>query len=106
MRVKSPFALQPDVQRQMPCWKADAYTMDGSAGSSATWLTPRALALPFHTRFHVAPPSVVFHRPKGGKPGLIDTEPPVTEEMPRTPRVVPTYMTCGLLGSMAIDEIE
>ena len=74
--------------------------------SISTWFTPRALACPSQTKLKVWPPSVVFHRPQAAASGASDTEPPVTEETPRTPRVVPTYIVLGLFGSITIDEIE
>src|SRR5205814_5864142 len=51
-----------------------------------------------------APPSVDLYRPYGGSPGAKETVPPlVTDEIPRTPRVDPTYI---VLPSTTIDEIE
>ena len=45
-------------RRQRPWSKAEAYTVVGSCGSSATSVTPNELrSLPFQTSVKVAPPS-------------------------------------------------
>src|SRR5882724_6410536 len=78
----------PSVDRQVPWSNADAYRVFESLGSSAMSITPRMDALPSQMKLKVAPPSVDFQSPKGGRGvGGLDVTPPlVTELTPRTPR--------------------
>src|SRR5580700_6492114 len=99
----------PSFERHTPFANAEAYTIPGLTGSSATRRTPRTEhrvkfeatffvlvqpavdCAPLKMNFQVAPPSVDLYKPHGGAPGASDTAPPLsTDEMPRTPRVVPT----------------
>ena len=80
--------------------------MSGLDGSSATRRTPRsehgepaaiasatvsqsaALAAPLWRKVQFSPPSVDLYSPHAAAPGMSDTVPPVTDDTPRTPRVV------------------
>jgi hypothetical protein len=44
--------------------------------------------------------------PHATAPGFTDTAPPLTELMPRTPRVVPTYHVFGWPGTIRIAAID
>src|SRR6516165_711272 len=68
------------------------------------FLQPVVKVAPLKMNDQVVPPSVVLYRPQGGAPGARLTAPPeMTEEMPRTARVVATYIVLESAGSMAID---
>src|SRR5690349_2855772 len=73
----------------------------------SVFLHPLVVVAPLKMNFQVAPPSVVLYRPQGGAPGMMEAvSPPSTEETPRTPKVLATYMVLESVGSMAIEPIE
>src|SRR5262249_7049151 len=62
---------------------------------------------PSQIKLKCPPPSTDLNNPKGGRfSGGFEVPPPVTDEMPRTPRVDETYMINGFVGSITIEAIE
>src|SRR3954447_10356118 len=85
-------------ERQTPTLYAPAYTTPGCVGSTATTVAPRddpklegncvppTVTIVGCASANVLPPSVDFHMPTPGPPGIAETAPAVVDEMPCRPR--------------------